>query len=219
MPMALGMYELAPLWYAMFSDLGYEVVFTKQSDRKTNEKGQGPAWANSLFEDFCEFGMGMVLANKKMRARIQALLEEMIASDHASEAYKEAAKEWIAAQNDAEGSRAAAEKLVPFIHESAAKGCPVCKQLEELTHFLTKRSQWIIGGDGASYDIGYGTLNHALPVAIAMPRSVEPTPVEKPLTAPYVQVCESAPIVSMPGPTRPNSGRMTCSMPTRPCSK
>ena len=128
----------------------------------TNEKGQGPAWANSLFEDFCEFGMGMVLANKKMRARIQALLEEMIASDHASEAYKEAAKEWIAAQNDAEGSRAAAEKLVPFIHESAAKGCPVCKQLEELTHFLTKRSQWIIGGDGASYDIGYGGLDHVL---------------------------------------------------------
>ena len=128
----------------------------------TNEKGQGPAWANSLFEDFCEFGMGMVLANKKMRARIQDLLEEMIASDHASEAYKEAAKEWIAAQNDAEGSRAAAEKLVPFIHESAAKGCPVCKQLEELTHFLTKRSQWIIGGDGASYDIGYGGLDHVL---------------------------------------------------------
>ena len=128
----------------------------------TNEKGQGPAWANSLFEDFCEFGMGMVLANKKMRARIQALLEEMIASDHASEAYKEAAKEWIAAQNDAEGSRAAAEKLVPFIHESAAKGCPACKQLEELTHFLTKRSQWIIGGDGASYDIGYGGLDHVL---------------------------------------------------------
>ena len=51
---------------------------------------------------------------------------------------------------------------MPFIHESAAKGCPVCKQLEELTHFLTKRSQWIIGGDGASYDIGYGGLDHVL---------------------------------------------------------
>ena len=64
-----------------------------------------------------------------------------------------------------------------------------------------------------------GTLNHALPVAMAAPRSVEPTPVEKPLSAPYVHVCESAPIVSMPGATMPFSGRMTCSMPTRPCSK
>ncbi|MDD6731152.1 MAG: pyruvate:ferredoxin (flavodoxin) oxidoreductase, partial [Bacteroidales bacterium] len=128
----------------------------------TNEKGQGPAWANSLFEDFCEFGLGMVMANKKMRKRIQSLLEQMIASDHAGEEYKEAAKEWIAAQEDSEASRAAALKLEPLIKESAAKGCPVCKQLEELSHFLTKRSQWIIGGDGASYDIGYGGLDHVL---------------------------------------------------------
>ena len=128
----------------------------------TNEKGQGPAWANSLFEDFCEFGLGMVMANKKMRARIQALLEEMLESDKVSEAYKEAAREWIAGQNDAEASRAAALKLEPEIKASAAAGCPVCQQLEELTHFLTKRSQWIIGGDGASYDIGYGGLDHVL---------------------------------------------------------
>ncbi len=126
-----------------------------------NEKGQGPAWANSLFEDFCEFGLGMVLANKKMRKRIQALLEQMIAADK-PEGYKEAAKEWIAAQDDADASRAAAEKLIPFIDESAAAGCPVCQQLKELEHFLTKRSQWIIGGDGASYDIGYGGLDHVL---------------------------------------------------------
>ncbi|MGN1259527.1 MAG: pyruvate:ferredoxin (flavodoxin) oxidoreductase, partial [Alloprevotella sp.] len=128
----------------------------------TNEKGQGPAWANSLFEDFCEFGMGMVLANKKMRARIQSLLEEMIQSDKVSEEYKEAAREWIAGQNDADASRAAALKLEPLIKDSAAKGCPVCQQLAELSHFLTKRSQWIIGGDGASYDIGYGGLDHVL---------------------------------------------------------
>ena len=128
----------------------------------TNEKGQGPAWANSLFEDFCEFGVGMVLANKKMRARIEALLNEMIQSDKVSEAYKQAAQEWIAGKDDAEASRAAALKLEPLIKESAAKGCPVCQQLDELSHFLTKRSQWIIGGDGASYDIGYGGLDHVL---------------------------------------------------------
>ena len=128
----------------------------------TNEKGQGPAWANSLFEDFCEFGLGMVLANKKMRARIEALLNEMIQSDKVSEEYKQAAQEWIAGKDDAEASRAAALKLEPLIKESAAKGCPVCQQLDELSHFLTKRSQWIIGGDGASYDIGYGGLDHVL---------------------------------------------------------
>ena len=128
----------------------------------TNEKGQGPAWANSLFEDFCEFGLGMVLANKKMRARIEALLNEMIQSDKVSEEYKQAAQEWIAGKDDAEVSRAAALKLEPLIKESAAKGCPVCQQLDELSHFLTKRSQWIIGGDGASYDIGYGGLDHVL---------------------------------------------------------
>ena len=128
----------------------------------TTERGQGPAWANSLFEDFCEFGLGMVMANKKMRARIQALLEQMLESDKVSEAYKEAAREWIAGQDNAEASRAAADKLVPEIKASAAAGCPVCQQLEELSHFLTKRSQWIIGGDGASYDIGYGGLDHVL---------------------------------------------------------
>ena len=128
----------------------------------TNEKGQGPAWANSLFEDFCEFGMGMVLANKKMRARIEALLGEVIACDEAPAAYKEAAKAWIEGKNDAEASRQAGEQLLPFIKAGVEKGCPTCSQLEELSHFLTKRSQWIIGGDGASYDIGYGGLDHVL---------------------------------------------------------
>ncbi len=127
-----------------------------------NEKGQGPAWANSLFEDFCEFGLGMVLANKKMRKRIEALLQEMIASDKVSAEYKAAAQNWIDNQDDAEGSKAAAEALKPFIDESAAKGCPTCQQLQELSHYLTKRSQWIIGGDGASYDIGYGGLDHVI---------------------------------------------------------
>ncbi len=127
-----------------------------------NEKGQGPAWANSLFEDFCEFGLGMVLANKKMKARITTLLREMIASDKASAEYKAAAQNWIDNQNDADGSKAAAAALKPFIAEGAAAGCPVCAQLKELDHYLVKRSQWIIGGDGASYDIGYGGLDHVI---------------------------------------------------------
>ena len=126
----------------------------------TNEKGQGPAWANSLFEDFCEFGMGMVLANKKMRARISALLAQ--ACDGAPEEFKAAAQEWEAGKDDAVASRAAADKLLPFIKAGKEHGCPGCEQLDELSHFLTKRSQWIIGGDGASYDIGYGGLDHVL---------------------------------------------------------
>jgi pyruvate-ferredoxin/flavodoxin oxidoreductase len=128
----------------------------------TNEKGQGPAWANSLFEDFCEFGLGMVLANKKMRQRINELLKEMISSDKTSAEYKSAAQEWIDKQNNAKESQETAEKLVPFIQEGANAGCPTCKELLELTHYLPKRSQWIIGGDGASYDIGYGGLDHVL---------------------------------------------------------
>ena len=127
-----------------------------------NEKGQGPAWSNSLFEDFCEYGLGMVLANKKMRTRVVTLLKEMIESDKTSAEYKAAAEEWIKSMNDADASKVAAERLVPYINESAEKGCPVCKQLQELSHYLVKRSQWIIGGDGASYDIGYGGLDHVL---------------------------------------------------------
>ena len=128
----------------------------------TNEKGQGPAWANSLFEDFCEFGMGMILANKKMRNRIQAIFEEAIAHEETPAEFKAAAQEWIAGQDDADASRAAAEKLEPIIKAGAEKGCEACKQLADLSHYLTKRSQWIIGGDGASYDIGYGGLDHVL---------------------------------------------------------
>ena len=127
----------------------------------TNEKGQGPAWANSLFEDFCEFGLGMVLADEKMHERIEALLKAALESEAPAE-FKAAAEEWIAGQKDAEASKAAAAKLVPMIKAGAAAGCEICGKLKGLTQYLVKRSQWIIGGDGASYDIGYGGLDHVI---------------------------------------------------------
>ena len=128
----------------------------------TNEKGQGPAWANSLFEDFCEFGLGMVLANKKMKARVEAILTEAIACDCTPAEFKAAAQEWIDGKEDAEASKAAAAKLKPMIEAGVANGCDKCAKLAELSHYLVKRSQWIIGGDGASYDIGYGGLDHVI---------------------------------------------------------
>lgn len=128
----------------------------------TNENGQGPAFANSLFEDFCEFGMGMVLANKKMKERITMLLNDAIAKDSTPADFKAAAEEWIAGKENAEASKAAAAKLKPLIAAGAEAGCEICKELKTLDHYLIKRSQWIIGGDGASYDIGYGGLDHVI---------------------------------------------------------
>ena len=127
-----------------------------------NEKGQGPAFDNSLFEDFCEFGMGMVLGNKKMKERVTVLLNEAISKEDTPAEFKTAAQEWIGAQDDAEASKAAAAKLKPMIAAGAESGCEICKELKTLDHYLVKRSQWIIGGDGASYDIGYGGLDHVI---------------------------------------------------------
>ncbi|MDR1003641.1 MAG: pyruvate:ferredoxin (flavodoxin) oxidoreductase [Prevotellaceae bacterium] len=128
-----------------------------------NADGHGPAWANSLFEDFCEFGLGMELANEKMRDRIVKLMSQGIAeyTDMPAEA-KELWQTWIDHRNDAEKTKELAPQLIAGIQENAAKGCPICKELEGLTQYLVKRSQWIIGGDGAAYDIGYGGLDHAI---------------------------------------------------------
>ena len=128
----------------------------------TNEKGQGPAFDNSLFEDFCEFGMGMALGNKKMKERIVMLLNEALAKCNVSDEFKAAAEEWIAGKDDADASKVAAAKLKPLIAACAETGCEICKELQTLDHYLIKRSQWIIGGDGASYDIGYGGLDHVI---------------------------------------------------------
>ncbi|MBP5322886.1 MAG: pyruvate:ferredoxin (flavodoxin) oxidoreductase [Bacteroidaceae bacterium] len=127
-----------------------------------NEKGQGPAWANSLFEDFCEYGLGMEIANKKLRKRIKALLEAEIAKEGTPAEYKEAAQAWIDGMGDAAASKQAAAVLRPMIEKAASCGCEANKKLDELKDYLVKRSQWIIGGDGASYDIGYGGLDHVI---------------------------------------------------------
>ena len=128
----------------------------------TNEKGEGPAWANSLFEDFCEFGLGMELANEKMRARIVKLFNEILAADNASPEAKEVLKAWIENMYDADKTKELAPQVKAVIEEGLSHGCPICKELKGLTQYLVKRSQWIIGGDGASYDIGYGGLDHVI---------------------------------------------------------
>ena len=125
----------------------------------TNTKGQGPAWANSLFEDFCEFGLGMVLANEKMRERLEKLMNEAQICTCCSDELKALFTEWIENKEDVEKSRELAEKIVPMVN---ACDCDLCKKIAELSHYLVKRSQWIIGGDGASYDIGFGGLDHVL---------------------------------------------------------
>jgi len=127
----------------------------------TNAKGQGPAWANSLFEDFCEFGLGMELANLKMRERLTQVMTDAIASECTPAEAKALFQEWIDNKLDAEKTKVLAEQIIPVV-EAAKDKCDFSKQIVELKHYLVKRSQWIIGGDGASYDIGYGGLDHVI---------------------------------------------------------
>ena len=124
----------------------------------TDADGHGPAWSNSLFEDFCEYGLGMHIAYEKMRARLVDVTKEIIAGDYDAEV-KEAAKDWLEVADDSKLSREAGEK---FLAAAQKCGCDLCKTVGYLSHYLTKRSQWIIGGDGASYDIGYGGLDHVI---------------------------------------------------------
>ena len=125
----------------------------------TNAKGQGPAWANSLFEDFCEFGLGMTLANKKMKARLVNLMTEAQSCTCCSDELKALMNEWIEKKEDAAATKALAPQIVEACQ---ACNCETCQKILALSHYLVKRSQWIIGGDGASYDIGYGGLDHVI---------------------------------------------------------
>ena len=127
----------------------------------TNADGHGPAWANSLFEDFCEFGLGMRIAYEKMRARLVDLAEKSQTCDCCTPEAKAAAKEWLEVREDADKSRVAGEKWAAAAEANSAN-CNICKEAANLKHYMTKRSQWIIGGDGASYDIGFGGLDHVI---------------------------------------------------------
>ncbi len=124
-----------------------------------NEEGHGPAWANSLFEDFCEYGMGMQLANRKMRMRLERLMTEAQSCEKCSDELKALFTEWIEKKNDADATKALAPKIIAGCE---ACGCDTCKQILACKDYLIKRSQWIVGGDGASYDIGYGGLDHVI---------------------------------------------------------
>ncbi len=125
----------------------------------TDAAGHGPAWANSLFEDFAEFGLGMKIANEKMTERVAELMKAALACDKCSAEIKALAQQWLDNADNVAVTREVAEKLVPLCE---ACGCDVCKGILAHKNFLTKKSQWIIAGDGAAYDIGFGGLDHVL---------------------------------------------------------
>ena len=132
-----------------------------------NKQGHGPAWANSLFEDNAEFGFGMSLATSQRREKVADLVKALIAVSYCDEDLKAAGQNWLDNMDDAEGSRAAAAKLLEELHASVIDGCPceACTLGREVlanADLLVKKSQWIFGGDGWAYDIGYGGLDHVL---------------------------------------------------------
>ena len=124
----------------------------------TNAEGKGPAWANSLFEDNAEYGFGMAVGVRKMRDRIERLLKEAL-ENGADEARKEAFEAWIAAKEDAEGSKTASAKVVEVLKGASDD---TAKRIMELEQYFIKKSVWIVGGDGWAYDIGYGGVDHVL---------------------------------------------------------
>ena len=128
----------------------------------TDANGHGPAWANSLFEDNAEHGFGMYLGQKAVRENLIAQVEEMAASEKASDEFKAAAAEYLATINDGEKNTAATNALIVELEKAAAAGCPTAATVLEHKEFLSKKSVWIMGGDGWAYDIGFGGLDHVL---------------------------------------------------------
>ncbi|MBO7601798.1 MAG: pyruvate:ferredoxin (flavodoxin) oxidoreductase [Bacteroidaceae bacterium] len=127
----------------------------------TNAEGHGPAWANSLFEDFCEFGLGMTLANEKMHLRLTETMLAAIADENVPAEAKALFQDWVDNQNDPAKTKELYKQIVPMVEANKDK-CKYCAVIAEFQNYLVKRSQWIIGGDGASYDIGYGGLDHVI---------------------------------------------------------
>lgn len=128
-----------------------------------NQEGQGPAWANSLFEDNAEFGYGMAVGVKQLRNKLADLMNELSALNVSADA-KAAAAEWVAGMNNAEASKAATVKVRALFGSDLgdAKANAVLAEIKNLEDYLVKKSQWIVGGDGWAYDIGYGGLDHVL---------------------------------------------------------
>ncbi len=122
-------------------------------------EGKGPAWSNSLFEDNAEFGYGMLLAQKAIRKRLKAQVEEIAGSDKASEEVKAACKEYLDTFNCGVSNGDATDKLVAALD---GIDCDTCKDIVKNKDFLAKKSQWVFGGDGWAYDIGFGGVDHVL---------------------------------------------------------
>ncbi len=123
----------------------------------TNAKGHGPAWANSLFEDNAEFGFGMHIAYETMRDRLQNVIVNNL--DEMSEEQKAVAQEWLDNRQNGEVTEALAPKMVELFETDSR---PFAKEIMTLKQFIVKTSQWIIGGDGWAYDIGFGGLDHVI---------------------------------------------------------
>ncbi len=123
---------------------------------------KGPAWANSLFEDNAEHGFGMYLGQKVLRDQAIAKIEEMAASEKASESFKAAAAKYLETKNDTKANTPATEALIAELEKAAADGCPTAPEVLAKKDYLAKKSVWIFGGDGWAYDIGFGGLDHVL---------------------------------------------------------
>ena len=124
-----------------------------------NSKGQGPAWSNSLFEDNAEFGYGMLLAQKAIRKRLKEEVETVAASEQASAEVKAACQEYLDTFACGVTNGDATDKLVAALDGC---DCDTCKDIVKNKDFLAKKSQWIFGGDGWAYDIGFGGVDHVL---------------------------------------------------------
>jgi len=126
------------------------------------DSGKGPAWANSLFEDNAEHGLGMYLGQKTIREKLMRKVAEMAESDKASDSFKAAAKAYLDTANDGAANEAATKVLVEELEKAAAAGCPVAPAILDEKDYLSKKSIWIFGGDGWAYDIGFGGLDHVI---------------------------------------------------------
>ena len=123
---------------------------------------KGPAWANSLFEDNAEHGFGMYLGQKVLRDQAIAKIEEMAASDKATDSFKAAAAKYLETKNDTKANTPATEALIAELEKAAADGCPTAPEVLAKKDYLAKKSVWIFGGDGWAYDIGFGGHDHVL---------------------------------------------------------